>query len=70
MISDHTRAARELLAFYADAGVDAAVQEAPVDRFADPGASLAAPRSRADAAPAAERPPVPRNSGESARPPR
>ena len=29
------RAARELLAFYAEAGVDAALTDAPVDRFAD-----------------------------------
>lgn len=29
------RAARELIAFYLDAGVDAVVGEAPVDRFAD-----------------------------------
>ena len=34
MTSDRTKAARELLAFYAEAGVDALVQEKPVDRFA------------------------------------
>jgi len=30
-----TKGARELIAFYIDAGVDAVVSEAPVDRFAD-----------------------------------
>jgi DNA polymerase len=35
MISDHDRAARELLAFYQEAGVDALLGETPVDRFAD-----------------------------------
>ena len=34
MTPDRTRAARELLAFYAEAGVDALVGETPVDRFA------------------------------------
>ena len=50
--------ARELLAFYLDAGADAAVGEAPVDRMADeippaaPAASLP-PRQRAAPSPAA-----------------
>jgi uracil-DNA glycosylase family 4 len=35
MQSDPTRAARELLAFYLEAGVDVAVGEAPVDQFAE-----------------------------------
>jgi uracil-DNA glycosylase family 4 len=34
MTPDRARAARELLAFYAEAGVDALVGETPVDRFA------------------------------------
>jgi uracil-DNA glycosylase len=36
MTPDSEKAARELLAFYLEAGVDAPVGEAPVDRFADP----------------------------------
>jgi uracil-DNA glycosylase family 4 len=35
MQSDPTRAARELLAFYIEAGVDVAVGEAPIDQFAE-----------------------------------
>jgi uracil-DNA glycosylase family 4 len=36
MHPDRDRAARELLAFYLEAGVDAVVGEAAIDRFADP----------------------------------
>jgi DNA polymerase len=36
MTSEQQKAARELLAFYLEAGVDAPVGETPVDRFADP----------------------------------
>jgi uracil-DNA glycosylase family 4 len=36
MIDDRTRAARELLAFYLEAGVDAVIGEEPVNRLADP----------------------------------
>ncbi len=36
MTPDSEKAARELLAFYLEAGVDAPVGEAPVDRFARP----------------------------------
>jgi DNA polymerase len=35
MTPDPTKAARELLGFYLESGVDALVDEAPVDRFAD-----------------------------------
>ena len=35
MTPERTRAARELLAFYLEAGVDAALGETPVNRFAD-----------------------------------
>ena len=35
MTPDTDKAARELLAFYLEAGVDAPVGEEPVDRFAD-----------------------------------
>ena len=38
------RNARELLAFYLDAGVDGLVGEAPVDRFADEAQVSASPR--------------------------
>lgn len=44
MTPDRTKAARELLAFYVEAGVDAAVSETPSDRFAaDPPPVQAAP---------------------------
>ena len=43
MTTDRTKAARELLAFYREAGVDAVLGEAPVDRFADEGAALHPP---------------------------
>jgi len=36
MIADRNQAARELLAFYLEAGVDAVLGETPIDRFADP----------------------------------
>jgi uracil-DNA glycosylase len=42
MTPDSAKAARELLAFYAEAGVDVAVGEQPVDRFAEP-AEIARP---------------------------
>jgi len=37
MTPDHARAARELLAFYAEAGVDALLGEEPVDRLSAEG---------------------------------
>jgi DNA polymerase len=60
------RAARDLLAFYAAAGVDAALDEAPVDRFADdlaiavpaPARSTVPPVARTPAA-APDAPPAP-----------
>jgi uracil-DNA glycosylase len=52
MSSDH-RDARELLAFYVDAGVDALVGEAPVDRMADE--PIAEPLPERDRPPAAGR---------------
>ncbi|MCC6778606.1 MAG: uracil-DNA glycosylase [Hyphomicrobiales bacterium] len=62
MTSDRIRAARELLAFYQEAGVDAFVGEQPIDRLsAEPpaapteGESAAAPPARASA-PAASLP--------------
>jgi len=61
MTTDTTKAARELLAFYMEAGVDAVLGEAPVDRFADAGA--AAPRLAAPDSPL-----VPSSPVESARP--
>ena len=39
----HSRSARELLAFYLEAGVDAALGESATDRFADPAGVAAAP---------------------------
>jgi uracil-DNA glycosylase family 4 len=51
MTSDRDKAVRELLAFYLEAGVDAVLDEQPIDRFADP-------------APIAPAPPVERPAGE------
>jgi uracil-DNA glycosylase len=52
MTTDHDRAARELLAFYQEAGVDALVGETPVDRFSDqpPRGAPAPGATRPDAA--------------------
>src|SRR5215469_331431 len=58
MTPDQTKAARDLLAFYIEAGADALIGEAPVDRFADqeaPRAVAAVPANEA-----APRPPAPR----------
>src|SRR6266702_2944211 len=57
MTPDRARAARELLAFYLEAGVDALLGEAPVDRFAGGEARAEAPRAQPAPAPAARRPP-------------
>jgi DNA polymerase len=43
MTPDRIRAAREILAFYLEAGVDAALRDSPVDRFADEPPPVAAP---------------------------
>ena len=65
MTPDRARAARELLAFYLEAGVDALLGEAPVDRFAGGDARAEAPRAQPSPAPAARRPPPrPAASGE------
>jgi uracil-DNA glycosylase family 4 len=65
MTPDRARAARELLAFYLEAGVDALLGEAPVDRFAGGHARAEAPRAQPAPAPAARRPPPrPAASGE------
>jgi uracil-DNA glycosylase family 4 len=50
MSSDRNKAARELLAFYQEAGVDALVGETPVDRFADASPSGPAPSPPSPAA--------------------
>jgi DNA polymerase len=69
MTPEQQKAARELLTFYLEAGVDAPVGEVPVDRFADP-APAAAPVVTAAAEPgpfrrppAATRPPPTRTIG-------
>ncbi len=58
--TDHSRAAREILTFYMEAGVDALVGEEPTDRFA-PEVAAPAPQPQPIAtgapSPAAERPP-------------
>jgi uracil-DNA glycosylase len=59
MTPDRARATRELLAFYLEAGVDALLGEAPVDRFAG---SEPAPRAEAERIPVARRQPSPRPS--------
>src|SRR5262245_22294478 len=51
MTLDHTLA-RELLAFYQEAGVDAVLGETPVDRFADPAPVSVTPPPAEPAAPA------------------
>jgi uracil-DNA glycosylase len=56
---DRTRAARELLAFYLEAGVDALLGEAPVDRFVG---NEPAPRPEAERTQVARRQPSPRPS--------
>jgi len=53
------RAARDLLTFYAEAGVDCALGEVPVDRFADVPAEPVAPRAPAISAPKAAPRPAP-----------
>jgi len=65
MTSDRDKAARELLAFYLEAGVDAALEERPTDRFADPPPIAPAPVAergadelRRVARPTAQRPQV------------
>ncbi|MGC1466714.1 MAG: uracil-DNA glycosylase, partial [Pseudolabrys sp.] len=53
MTPGNEKIARALLGFYSDAGVDALLEEAPVDRFADdtppPAAAIRAPRPQAPA---------------------
>jgi len=67
-MSSDPRDARELLAFYLDAGVDALVGEAPVDRMADEiAATSPGPTERQEVAatsPAQTAPPPARNGGE------
>ncbi|HVX91663.1 MAG TPA: uracil-DNA glycosylase [Xanthobacteraceae bacterium] len=53
MTPDHARAARDLLAFYLEAGVDWVVGETPVDRFAE--ADLIKPSAPAQAPESADR---------------
>jgi DNA polymerase len=64
MTPTNEKAARELLAFYAEAGVDALLREEAVDRFADAAEPAAVPRAPAAAAsapsPMRERPVTPR----------
>ena len=55
MTPERTKAARDLLAFYLEAGADALLGEAPVDRFADQDAPPAAP-ARSETAAADLRP--------------
>ena len=50
MNPDRSKAARELLAFYQEAGVDALLGETPVDRFADASARASAPSAPSPAA--------------------
>jgi DNA polymerase len=64
MTPDRARAARELLAFYMEAGVDALVGETPVDRFAGSDAAVRAeaPREAPAARPERLEQPPPRSS--------
>lgn len=80
MMPDREKAARDLLQFYAEAGVDALVGEEPVDRFAEPAAApqeavvstqerrpLAMPAMPASRMPAAAAPPPPEEAVMAAR---
>src|SRR4051812_44709397 len=64
MTPDRTKAARELLAFYQEAGVDTPMGEAPVDRLAEPSELSPPPRAEraanetAPASAVAARPPL------------
>jgi uracil-DNA glycosylase len=49
MTSERDKTARELLAFYLEAGVDALLGETPVDRFAEPASSPPPERGRTTA---------------------
>jgi uracil-DNA glycosylase family 4 len=71
MNPDHHKAARELLAFYREAGVDAPLGETPVDRFADPGFAEAgaAPELRGAPDTATGQRPGGQNAGDLRRPP-
>jgi len=62
MTPDRDRAARELLAFYVEAGVDALVGETPVDRFVGSEARETAPRAEPAAMPERRKQPPPRPS--------
>ena len=53
MTASTEKAARELLAFYREAGVDVPVGEAAIDRFADPPPAPAVPQSRSAPTPVA-----------------
>jgi uracil-DNA glycosylase len=62
MTPDRAKAARELLGFYLEAGVEDLVREAPVDRFADapdPPSALPPARESGLARPDLSRPPAP-----------
>jgi uracil-DNA glycosylase family 4 len=70
MATDRNQSARELLAFYLEAGVDAVLDERPIDRFADPAPASAPPSSERPGAqvrrplvaqpqPPASKPPIP-----------
>ncbi len=53
MTPDHAKSARDLLAFYTEAGVDAVLSETPADYFAEPQASpVPEPRTSSQAVPA------------------
>lgn len=58
MTPDREKAAKDLLRFYAEAGVDALVGEDPVDRFAEPAAPSKEVPAPAAAAPSADRLPL------------
>src|SRR5258707_11054244 len=74
MNPERTPAARALLAFYVEAGVDAVVGELPVDRFADVAPPVAGERGAENRSePAVRRPPLsppPPNAAESRPAPR
>jgi uracil-DNA glycosylase family 4 len=68
MASDRNQSARELLAFYLEAGVDVVLDESPIDRFADPAPTSAPPSSERFPV-QVRRPPVPQPASKPSIPP-
>jgi uracil-DNA glycosylase len=68
MATNRNQTARELLAFYLEAGVDAVLEERPIDRFADPAPASAPPPPQRPPV-EARRPATPQAQAPASRPP-